>query len=515
MRKSDKTTVLVVLDGWGISPANDHNAITCARTPCWDHLLAHYPNTALTSSGEKVGLPDGQMGNSEVGHLHIGLGRLIQQDLSRINNAISSGDFFENPVLTSMFDDLKRQEKTLHILGLLSPGGVHSHEDHIHALLTLAARKKCHRVIIHAFLDGRDCPPQSAAQSLEKLMSLCDTLGVGEIGSLSGRYYAMDRDNRWDRIERAYNILVQPEIAPTADSALEALQAAYTRGETDEFVIPIRLQTHLSPVISDGDTVCFMNFRSDRARELTHAFLDPVFDHFKRTMRPGLSQFVSLTQYDVNLETEIAFPATTLTNGLGEYLANLGYHQLRLAETEKYAHVTFFFNGGQEAPFANEDRCLIPSLKIATYDLRPEMSAPAITDKLTQALHSYAYDVIICNFANADMVGHTGNFEAACQAVEVLDHCLQQLLDALIETKSDAFITADHGNAECMVDNMTHQPHTAHTNFQVPLVYISPNQHAVFIDTPGTLADIAPTLLSSRGLTPPPEMTGGNLLSKK
>jgi 2,3-bisphosphoglycerate-independent phosphoglycerate mutase len=508
MSTRPKPLALIILDGWGYREDPEANAISAADKPHWDYLWQHYAHALISGSGGCVGLPDGQMGNSEVGHLNIGAGRVVHQDLTRIDAAIASGEFFSNPVLQRAIADATAAGKAIHILGLLSPGGVHSHENQINALIDLAAKEQATRVYVHAFLDGRDTPPQSALASLQQLASHMAARGVGRIASLVGRYYAMDRDRRWDRVQLAYDLLTLGKADYEATDAEQGLLQAYERGETDEFVKPTRLRTaDEAPVtIADGDTVIFMNFRADRARELTHALIDTHFQGFTREATPALKHFVTLTEYDATFAVEVAFQPDNLTNTLGEYLSHLGLKQLRIAETEKYAHVTFFFNGGIEVANPGEDRVLIPSPKIATYDLQPEMSAPALTERLVAAIQSEQYDVIICNFANPDMVGHTGNFAATVKAIETIDQCLAKITHALLAVGGEALITADHGNAEFMFDQNTGQPHTAHTVEKVPLLYIG--RAARPVKTNGILSDIAPTLLYLLGIPQPKEMTG-------
>jgi 2,3-bisphosphoglycerate-independent phosphoglycerate mutase len=510
MNLAHKPFLLMILDGWGYSEESEGNAILAAKTPHWNKLWQHYPHTLISGSGLDVGLPVGQMGNSEVGHLNMGAGRLVPQELVRINMAIADGSFAHNTVLDHAVDQLTGTEHALHILGLVSPGGVHSHEEHIFAMVKLAVARGVKVVYIHAFLDGRDTPPKSAAESLSKLQNLCTQLGNAHIATLCGRYYAMDRDNRWERIQVVYDMLTQGKTDYQAVDALAGLEAAYQRGETDEFVQPTRLLNAEHVSVHSGDSIVFMNFRADRARQLTRAFVDPHFAGFTRTVQPALSNFVTLTEYAADLNVSVAYPPQELNNVLGAYMADLGLHQLRIAETEKYAHVTFFFNGGREQPFPNEDRILVPSPKVATYDLQPEMSAMTLTDKLVAAITSAKYDAIICNYANADMVGHTGIMPAAIKAVEVLDECLGRVVAALLAVGGEALITADHGNIEKMLDHSTGQVHTAHTTNLVPLVYVG--RAATFTQEHGTLTDIAPTLLSMMGLPIPKEMTGRVLM---
>lgn len=494
---------LIILDGFGCNASPKFNAISKANTPVWDSLLREYPHTTLAASGLAVGLPDNQMGNSEVGHLTIGAGRVQLSDLMTISTAIDNGSFKQNPVLIDALEKAKKSRRTLHILGLLSLGGVHSHEAHIHALIDLAKEKRLENILVHAFLDGRDTPPKSAKASLERLEKIC------RVGSISGRYYAMDRDKRWERTKVAYELLTENKTAFSFNSALDALEAAYNRGETDEFVQP----TIVSPgvPIVDNDIVIFMNFRSDRARQLSTALTDPIFSGFTQCVFPKLAEFVTLTEYASTIPAKIAFPPKPLNNTLGEYLQNHHYKQLRMAETEKYAHVTFFFNGGREILFEGEDRILVPSQKVATYDRAPEMSAFELTEKLINAIHEKKYEVIICNYANADMVGHTGNFEATVRAIEALDVCLGKVLSALKTTGCEAIITADHGNAEMMFDETTHQPHTAHTLARVPFIYIG--RPASIRHEKGTLADVAPTIIHLLEQPKPTEMTGNTIIT--
>lgn len=524
--------VLMILDGFGYRESKDANAISMAHKPTWDALWERYPHTTLKASGRAVGLPEGQMGNSEVGHLTMGAGRIVYQDLSRISESIADGSFFQNACLRSAFLQAKETNHAVHILGLLSPGGVHSHEEHIYALLSLAALCAAPKVLVHPFLDGRDTPPSSARASIEILEKVCaDPLGsyfqkfhgknfpnisfdaktqtTIRINSLCGRYYAMDRDRRWERIEQAYRLLTE-SIAPYhANTAIQALEMAYARGETDEFVKPTLIGEPIP--VQDGDIVIFMNFRADRARQLSYAFTDPQFHGFLRKKCPKLRNFISLTEYSKDLKADIAFPSVNLKNLLVNVLADHKMKQLRLAETEKYAHVTFFFNGGRDTPFEGEDRILVPSHKgVATYDLYPEMSATQITDQLVEVLQKSQYDLIICNFANADMVGHSGNLEATVSAVEEIDACLGRIYSALQAAGGEMLITADHGNAECMFDYTASQPHTAHTTEDVPFIYVG--RRAQITHEDGTLSDIAPTILMLLDLPKPKEMTGVSLV---
>ncbi len=503
--------VLMILDGFGYSSSEDFNAINMANTPTWDKLWASKPKALLDCSGSAVGLPDRQMGNSEVGHLHLGAGRLLAQTFTQLNNEVQSGEFKKNNALCDAISGVVQQEKALHVIGLLSPGGVHSHEDHIQAMLEMAAEQGVKKLYLHAILDGRDTPPQSAQASLEKIDVLFERLGVGKTASLVGRFYAMDRDNRWDRVQPAYDLLTLGGSGFVAKSAVSGLLSSYQREEYDEFVLPTRVQAdgEEAVTICDGDSVVFMNFRSDRTRELTRAFTEQGFDEFTREVVPNVQQFVCLTQYHEGFGLPVAYPPTSVENGFGEILAKKGLKQLRIAETEKYAHVTFFFNGGVDEPNEGEDRVLIPSPNVKTYDLQPEMSAPELTDKLIEAINSEKYDAIITNYANCDMVGHTGNFDAAVKAVETIDICIARLLEALEKVGGEVFITADHGNAEQMTDPKTGQTHTAHTTNPVPFVYVG---RSATLDSTGDLADVAPTLLAAMGVSPSDEMSGHSLL---
>ncbi len=498
--------VLMILDGWGYREQSDNNAIALANTPNWDHLWQTCPHALISGSGDDVGLPSGQMGNSEVGHLNIGAGRIVPQDYTRITHAINNGEFYQHPVLLDAIARTKANNGCLHILGLLSPGGVHSHQQHIQAAITLAAQQQLHNVAVHAFLDGRDTPPQSALASLQTVEAQLQHTNVGKIASIIGRYYAMDRDNRWDRIKQAYELLTGIHTIHSADSAEAGLRAAYARGETDEFVQATQIGK--GHPIRAGDSVLFMNFRADRARQLTRIFIEPTLNERDTPIIP-LTTFLSLTKYADDLLTTVVYPPQVIHNCLGEYLASKQLHQLRLAETEKYAHVTFFFNGGIEQPFSLEERQLIPSPKVTTYDLQPEMSAPALTDALIAAINKKQYDMIICNYANADMVGHTGNLNAAIKAVTVLDKCIGRVLTALTAVGGELLITADHGNVEQMADSTSGQAHTAHTSEPVPFIYKGRPAHCVHQQ--GILADIAPTVLSLLGLAIPTEMTGQSI----
>jgi 2,3-bisphosphoglycerate-independent phosphoglycerate mutase len=500
--------LLIILDGFGYRQETEFNAVAAAKMPHWDYYWNHFPHMTLSGSGRCVGLPDSQMGNSEVGHLNIGSGRVIYQEFTRINRSIEDGSFFNNPTLLETLEMAKRKQSNIHLIGLLSPGGVHSHEQHFLAMTKLIAQQQQSPVYIHAFLDGRDTPPQSALPSLLLLDAALRTTNQGRVASIIGRYYAMDRDKRYDRVQKAYDLLTQSKADYTASSVSEALELAYHRGETDEFLLPTQIQnTGEEPaLIGDDDVVIFMNFRADRARELSVAFTDASFSGFPRKIWPKLARFTTLTEYSTDLKAEVAFKPEKITNTLGEYLSHLGLKQLRIAETEKYAHVTFFFNGGIETPSAGETRVLIPSPKVATYDLKPEMSAPEITAALVKAIQDQEYDFIVCNFANPDMVGHTGNFPATVKALEVIDNSLGKILSALQNWGGEALITADHGNAEYMYDKKIQQPHTAHTSEPVPLLYVG--RPAQNLQTTGCLSDIAPTLLSLMGIAIPKEMTG-------
>lgn len=507
-----KPLVLLVLDGWGYRQDTRHNAIAAARKPVWDGLWKRHPHTLIHASEAAVGLPSSQMGNSEVGHLNLGAGRVVYQEYTRINRAITTGTFFTNKTLTDAIDLALKTGKAVHVLGLLSPGGVHSHEDHIHAMMELAAKRGATKLYLHAFLDGRDTPPQSAATSIKAMEDKLAKLGCGHIASIIGRHYAMDRDHRWPRIQAAYDLITQGKAEFSAPKASAALAAAYARGETDEFVkataivppgeAPVRME--------DGDVIVFMNFRSDRARQITRPFIERDFDAFARACAPKLGAFVSLTEYNSEFHVPVAFPPERLRNVMGAYLAALGKRQLRIAETEKYAHVTFFFNGGIETPFDHEDRILIPSpTDVPTYNLKPAMSAPQMTDEVVKAIRNNQYDVIICNFANPDMVGHTGDFDATVKAIEAVDACLGRILEAVQALGGELLITADHGNAEQMFDLETNQPHTAHTVNPVPFVYVG---RPASLAATGALEDIAPTMLYLLGLPIPPEMSGKPLV---
>lgn len=515
MAKIDHPVLLVVLDGWGHSDDTQYNAIHSARKPAWDAMWSDCPHTLIRCSGLDVGLPDDQMGNSEVGHMHLGAGRLVYQDFTRISKAIEDGEFATNGVLLSAMRRAAASGRAVHLLGLLSPGGVHSHEEHIVALMAMARDCGVAQLHVHAFLDGRDTPPQSAGASLQLIGMKAAELGLGRIASIIGRYYAMDRNKNWERTRQAYELLVDGHPLHEAADPLIALDQAYARGETDEFVKATAIvPAGGSPTrIADGDVVVFANFRADRARQLTSALTAPAFDHFARPRPPALAAFVTMTDYGAQFSLPVAYPTMDLANTLGEVVARAGLRQLRIAETEKYAHVTFFFNGGEEQPFEGEDRVLIPSPQVATYDLKPEMSAAELTDALVAAIAARRYDCIICNYANADMVGHTGDFEATVKCIEALDACLGRLRLACAAAGMEMLITADHGNAERMRSIATKhdpgQPHTAHTSNLVPLLYLG---RPAELAPSGSLADIAPTMLALMGLPQPAEMTGRNLV---
>lgn len=502
-----KTAILIILDGWGYSKALEFNAIYHANTLNWDQLWQHAAHTLINASGSLVGLPQGQMGNSEVGHINIGAGRVVYQELTRIDKAIKENIFSDNVVLNQAIERILPSDNALHIMGLLSPGGVHAHEQHMMEMVKLAAQKGVKKVYVHAILDGRDTPPKSAEPSIIAMENLLSQLGIGYIASVSGRYYAMDRDNRWDRIEKAYHAMVLADTEFSAKDANSALKMAYARGESDEFVLPTAIiKDNKEITINNGESVVFMNFRADRAREITHAFVDNDFTQFTRKAHPAV-HFVTLTEYAKDIGVPAAFLPEKLNNTLGAVCEQHKLTQLRVAETEKYAHVTFFLNGGHEKPFNGEDRILVPSPKIATYDLKPEMSAYEVTEKLVAAIYAEKYNLIVCNYANADMVGHTGHYPQALKAIEALDACLGKVVKAVQSKDADLFITADHGNAEKMVDPITQKAHTAHTTNPVPFVYFG-NQTAEIALTDAKLSDIAPTILAAMGVQKPIEMTG-------
>ena len=510
MNNFAKPTMLMILDGFGINENTKGNAIAAANTPNLDKIFASYPRTQLEASGLAVGLPDGQMGNSEVGHLNIGAGRIVYQELTKITKEIEEGSFFENETLLEAMKNAActSDGRALHLLGLLSDGGVHSHIDHLLALIDMAKCEGVENLYVHCFLDGRDVPPCCAEQYIKKLSDHMEKIGLGKIATVSGRYYAMDRDKRWERVTLAYDAMTRG-IGEHAVSALDAVTNAYVRGENDEFVLPTVIDGSFSKV-ADGDSVIMYNFRPDRAREITRAFAADDFNGFVREKRPAGLFYVCMTQYDAEMpNVHVAFPPENLTNTLGEYAADLGLSQLRIAETEKYAHVTFFFNGGVEAPNRNEDRVLIPSPKVVTYDLKPEMSAYEVTDAVIERINEEKYDLIILNFANADMVGHTGIMEAAVSAVEALDKCVPRIARAVIACGGQILLTADHGNADTMIDDDGNVI-TAHSTNPVPLVHIASDARR--LADGGRLCDIAPTLLTLMGLPVPPEMTGRSLV---
>ncbi|WP_160152114.1 2,3-bisphosphoglycerate-independent phosphoglycerate mutase [Microbulbifer sp. ALW1] len=500
--------VLLILDGFGYSEHSEHNAIAAANTPVWDQIWANRPKSLIHTSGMAVGLPEGQMGNSEVGHMTLGAGRVVYQNFTRINKAIADGDFFTNPAYTAAVDKAIANNGAVHIMGLASEGGVHSHDDHIVAMATLAVQRGAKAVYIHAFTDGRDTAPRSAETPLARLTQVCDALGTARIASIAGRYFAMDRDQRWDRVQPVYDLITQGKAEHQASDALAGLAAAYARDENDEFVAPTRIGD--AAPLQDGDAMIFMNFRPDRARQLTRAFTDANFDGFERAVTPKLADFVMTTEYAASIDASCAFPPESLVNTLGEYLQNQNKTQLRIAETEKYAHVTFFFSGGREEPYNGEERILIKSPDVATYDLQPEMSAPEVTDKLVAAIESGKFDAIICNYANGDMVGHTGVFEAAVKAVEALDSCVDRVTKAALAAGGEVLITADHGNVEEMFDAGSGQVSTQHSTLPVPFVYVG--ERDISMRDGGSLADVAPTMLALMGIPQPAEMTGEPLV---
>lgn len=509
-----KPTVLIILDGFGYREERKDNAIANANKPFWDQLWASAPHMLVSGSGLDVGLPDGQMGNSEVGHMSLGSGRIIYQSITRIDKEIADGDFFNNPAYIEGIDKAIAAGGAVHVMGLLSTGGVHSHESHLFAMINMASKRGATKVYAHAILDGRDTPPRSARASLEQLAAVCDAVseknGVARIATVVGRYFAMDRDNRWDRVEKAYRLYTESVADFHAQSGVDALQQAYARSEDDEFVKATVIGAPAP--ISDGDSIIFMNFRADRAREITRAFVDEPFKGFERKAKPKLASYVMTTEYAADIKATCAYAPDNLHNTLGEYVAELGKTQLRIAETEKYAHVTFFFSGGREESYPGEDRILIKSPDVATYDLQPEMSAPELTDKLCEAIESGKYDFIACNYANGDMVGHTGVFAAAVKAVEALDACIARVAASIRQVDGQCLITADHGNCEQMVDYEAQQAHTQHTTELVPLVYIG-SRNITFQQQPGRLCDIAPTMLKLMDLPQPTDMTGHSLLT--
>ena len=511
----DKLTMLMILDGFGDNKNKDGNAIQLAKTPNIDRLMKKYPNTDIFTSGLHVGLPEGQMGNSEVGHTNIGAGRIVYQELTRITKSIEDGDFFSNAELIGAIDNCKKNHTKLHILGLVSDGGVHSHIRHLYALLELAKRRDFEDVYVHCFLDGRDTPPASAENYILKLQDKMKEKGVGKIASISGRFYAMDRDKRWERVKKCYDALVLGE-GNKESSSVKAIEDSYQKETFDEFVEPTLICNGNEPIatISKNDSVIFFNFRPDRAREITRALVDDNFDGFET--KKGLDlYYVCFTSYDETMpNVKIAFKKEPLVNTFGEYVSKLGYTQLRIAETEKYAHVTFFFNGGEEKQYEGEDRILVPSPKVETYDQKPEMSAYEVTDKVLEAISNDKYDCIILNFANTDMVGHTGSLPAAIKAVEAVDECVGKIVKLVEEKQGNLIITADHGNAEQMIDYKTGEPHTAHTTNPVPIILVTPDE-TLNLKENGKLPDLAPTMLDLMNLKKPEEMTGESLLIRK
>ena len=505
---SKKPVMLMILDGWGVAPASDVNAATLAQTPNLDRYFAEFPNTTLEASGMEVGLPEGQIGNSEVGHLNIGAGRIIYQSLTRITKAIKDGDFFTNEVLCACMDKTKNAGKALHLMGLLSDGGVHSNINHLIALLEMAKARGLEKVYVHAFLDGRDVPPKSAVGFIKQLQEAIAGMDFGKIATVMGRYYAMDRDNRWDRLEKAYKTLVFGEGKLVADP-VQGVEASYEAGVTDEFVEPMVVEG-VDAKITSGDGIIFFNFRPDRARQITRALNDAEFPHFERPASALPVNFVCMTQYDATIDAPVAYPPEEYNDTLGEVLAKEGKHQLRIAETEKYAHVTFFFNGGVEEPNLNEERVLINSPKVATYNLQPEMSAYDVTNALLAELDKDKFDVVVLNYANPDMVGHTGVLPAAIKAMEAVDECVGKVVDKVLSLGGSVCITADHGNLEKMAE-ADGTPHTAHTTNVVPFILVSNEEHKLHS---GVLADIAPTMLELLNIEKPAVMTGSSLIEK-
>ncbi|MGI6112971.1 MAG: 2,3-bisphosphoglycerate-independent phosphoglycerate mutase [Mahellales bacterium] len=511
-----KLAVLIILDGFGISKTENGNAIHNANTPNLNRLMEQYPNTLIHASGLDVGLPNGQMGNSEVGHLNIGAGRIVYQELTRITKDIEEGTFFDKEEFLWAVENVKRHGSSLHLMGLLSDGGVHSHLTHIFALLELAKKHNLKKVYIHCFLDGRDVPPASAKEYVQALEAKMRDLSTGKIATIMGRYYAMDRDNRWERVEKAYRAMVLGE-GDTAACAFDAIDNSYNKNITDEFMIPTVIMEDGQPVgkVQENDSIIFFNFRPDRAREITRTFVEKNFDKFKRPKGYFPVSYVSMTQYDATFtDLEVAYKPQVLDNTLGQYLSSKNLRQLRIAETEKYAHVTFFFNGGVELPNEGEDRVLIPSPKVPTYDLKPEMSAYEVTEEVIKRIKSGEYDVIVLNYANPDMVGHTGVFDAAVKAIETVDECIGRVVNAVLEAGGKAIITADHGNSEQMVDYSNESTYTAHTTNTVPFILVDKTNIGVKLRQDGRLADIAPTFLEIMGLTKPQEMTGESLIIK-
>ncbi len=502
------TKLLIILDGWGHSSAKQYNAIAQAKTPNLDKIFAKHPHTLIHTSGSNVGLPNKQMGNSEVGHINLGAGRVVKQEFTRITDDIANGDFYRNHIFKNAIYYANNNKKAIHVMGLLSDGGVHSHQEHIFAMLDMLARQKCSKVFIHIFTDGRDCPPKSAKQYITKLEAVINKLGIGKIVSVIGRYHSMDRDNRWGRIRHAYELIRYGMAKFSAKDATEAVDMAYARGESDEFISSTKIGT--GTLINKGDVLIFMNYRADRARQITQPFTDENFQGFSIGNYLPI-QYFCLTEYKKEFNLPVAYPNRKINNVLGKYLSNLGYTQLRIAETEKYAHVTFFLNGGVEKPFNGEDRILIPSPDVLTYDKKPEMSAFKLTERLVDSINSKKYNLIICNYANADMVGHSGKLAPTIKAVEAVDTCLGKVYDAIMYNNAEMIITADHGNAELMYNTKTNTPHTAHTNNSVPLFFIGRNAK-IAPDNTASLSDIAPTLITLMGLEVPKEMTGKPLI---
>ncbi len=514
-----KTLLLAILDGWGCQESSPTNAISVANTPNMDRWIAQYPSTTLVAHNGMVGLPEGQMGNSEVGHLNIGAGRIVYQDFTRINKAIENNELISNTALCSLMNEVKEKESSLHLFGLVSDGGVHSHIEHLKALLDMAKEKQVPRVFIHCFMDGRDTPPKSGADYMRELVEKTTTINYGKIATICGRYWAMDRDTRWERVKKAWDAIVAGQ-GVTENDPVTAIKNAYQRGETDEFIKPVVMQENNEPVarVEDHDGIIFFNFRADRARELCQAFTMNNFAEFDVSNRPAILDLLTFTEYEHDFNLPIAFPPMSMTNILGEVISKQGRRQLRIAETEKYAHVTYFFNGGEEVPFPGEERILVDSPRdVATYDQKPEMSAYAVTDRLLTALDEAQslgtpYDFVVLNFANCDMVGHTGIMDAAVKACETVDTCLGRIAEYLLEHEGSILITADHGNAETMVDHTTHEPYTAHSLNPVPLLLVDKEHRQCNLDEGGALKDLAPTILTLLNLPIPEEMKGNNLL---
>jgi 2,3-bisphosphoglycerate-independent phosphoglycerate mutase len=509
MTTKKKTLALFILDGWGYRKDKTNNAVASANTPNLDKLSHEFASTLISGSGLDVGLPPGQMGNSEVGHVNLGAGRVVYQDFTKITKAIEDGSFAKNEVLTTAIDSAAKHKKAVHIMGLLSDGGVHSHQDHLIAAINLAKARGVNEIYLHGFLDGRDTPPQSAEKFVKQAQEACEKVAGAQIASLVGRYYAMDRDNRWGRVQLAYNMLVKGEAQFHADTAVQGVADSYAREQTDEFVKPTIIGNYKG--MQSGDTVLFMNFRADRARELSHALITDGFDGFDRGPKADIN-FVMLTEFQSTLKAPVAYPTENLVNVMGEWLSKHGKTQLRISETEKFAHVTFFYSGGKEDEYEGENRILIPSPDVATYDLQPEMNSEKLTDALVEAIDAGTYDVIICNFPNGDMVGHTGNFDAAVKACEAVDACIGRIVEALTRSGGECLITADHGNAEQMTDPNTGIAHTAHTSEPVPFIYFGRPATA---RNGGTLSDVAPTMLYLMGMQAPSEMTGTSIVTLK